>query len=102
MGVMTFSEYEQKKSDHKEKKDEGFKQEKSKISQKPSSTYHLFYSENVKDNYANFEGTVILDDKEYTFKVVNGVAKIKNKILADYLVSKGYELIEEEKNASES
>lgn len=57
-------------------------------------TWHLLHPENGIYELQNFEDVLKIDGKEYKRKCQNGVVVTKDKVLAEFLISKGYEIIE--------
>lgn len=56
--------------------------------------YFLLYPENVENYPSNFEDIIKIDNKEYKRKCENGIVKTNEHILADFLLKKGYILLE--------
>lgn len=56
--------------------------------------YFLLHPENGVNTLQNFEDTIILEGEEYKRECVGGVVTTTKKVLADFLLSKGYMLME--------
>ena len=99
MGVLTSKQYEQVKKE-KEAKNLQVKTatlvEKPEVAVKlePTKEYRLFYPEMLQHVPSNFETKVSIDGKEYKYECIRNLIKTTEKILADYLVLKGYGILE--------
>ena len=60
----------------------------------PEVTYFLLHPENPVDFYQNFEDELTIDSISYKRKCINGVVETTDLPLVEFLVSKGYEILD--------
>lgn len=104
MPVLTQKEYDYKKAIKKSLKenDEGskapssilLKEDKVIKKKKDVYEYYLLHPENGVDDLQNFQDVITLEEKEYKRECKGGVIKTKEEVLANFLLKKGYILME--------
>lgn len=99
MGVLTQKEYKKKlleinKEDQVKQRAFEVKTEKAPVEPEKEFEYILLYPENPAGNYKNFEDEVDIAGKKYKRICRGGIIKTKEKVLSDFLVSVGHELLE--------
>lgn len=109
MGVLTHKEYKEfskklKENETKQKVPEKVEEIVSPKPLEPSKefTYCLLHPENPMELGLNFEDEITLEGKPYIRKCVNGIIKTKEKVLSNFLISKGYILMDTIKEEEES
>jgi hypothetical protein len=92
--VLTAKEYSEKQKEIKQER-QGIQSPVNPIeTDKKIKEYILFYPENVIDNHANMELKVKINDEIKSFRIINGMVRSKDEILAKYLISIGYHVID--------
>jgi hypothetical protein len=94
MAVLTHKEYEKKKLSQKNITQKAVHQSTVKSNKKAIRTWFLLHPENGYDHYQNFEDELKLDGKTYKRECVQGVVKTNQEKLANFLIKKGYEVLE--------
>lgn len=59
--------------------------------------YSLLHPENGIDDYQNFEDVINIDGKNYKRICKNGILETTEDLLAEFLMLKGYKLMEKKK-----
>lgn len=97
MGVFTYKEVKEGKRDSliKEKEEVAFIPiEESKQAEVEKSTiYVLLFPENGVYDKANFSASASIGDNKYIYECKDGVVKTEIELVKDYLLSKGYLLL---------
>lgn len=97
MPVFSYKEYEEQKKPVVAKKvsNDGLLPKVKEI--KETIEYTLLHPENEIGNYQKFEDEIEIKGKKYKRKCEKGILKTTEIILKDFLISKGYILLNEKK-----
>jgi len=100
MKVFTSKEYKEYKESELSKRDslDSFSKPIKKKVNKEYKFWRLFHPENGVDDLQNFEDEINIDGKIYKRICKNGVVTTEHEILAEFLINKGYMVIEKLNN----